>query len=130
MVDIIPNGGLVAALKRIFGQTQNPIQYMGFGTSANTPTSASTALGAECAGGGYARVALELALDVANKRMVATGTLLESNITSSVTLKEYALFDGPSGGTIFGIGQLPSLPKDSTISYKVKVTTEASNVVS
>ncbi len=128
MVDVIPDGGLVVALKRIFGLTQNPVTYMAVGTSANTPTSATANLGSECNGNGYQRVAVAATLDAPNKRVTAEGVFDETNITVATTLREYALYDGAAGGNMFCIGSIPTLPKDNTTSYKFKVTCTAQNI--
>ena len=126
MVSLITDVGKIAALKRIFGMTQDPFTYMGLGKSSSTPTGANLTLGTECVSGtetGYARVAVTNEIDLVNKKCVSSATFLETNISVSTTIKEIGLFTASTGGDLFGISQIPDTIKDGTKALKFKATT-------
>lgn len=124
MASFVVNNGRNRMLRRTFGAAVNPIAYIGVGTSSTVPTRTSTALGAEVSGSGYARVAATLTYDDANQKCTAEATFTVSNINTAKIIREVALFDAISGGTMFGIAQVGEQTKDGTISMKVKITVQ------
>jgi hypothetical protein len=80
------------------GSAANLVTHMGFGTSATAVAAADTALGAELAGNGYARVAVTKTNPTANvAQYVATLT----GITAATTVQEAGLFNQAATGTLF-----------------------------
>lgn len=111
-------------LRRTFGAAVNAIAYVGVGTSSSTPTKSSTALGAEVSGSGYARVAATVTYDDANTKATVEATFTTSNINTTKIIREAALFDAISGGTMFCICQVGEQTKDGTLSMKIKITVQ------
>lgn len=101
MADIVTNLGLSALAK---GLTAAPPAnwYLAWGTGAGTASAADTALFAEDATAGYARVAATVSIattNVANDTVQFTGTINAPSATNE-TITNMGIFDALTGGNL------------------------------